>query len=165
MAGFIATPRLLIHQLRCDVVLETQQSSKKLVHLLTSASSYWGCAVFTPHHKHADSCPLFHLNCVLTPFTGMSLLENPIRDVSAFLRLVLPRFFFFCTLSPFPASVKCVFLNVLYYFIRHIHTVVFMFLHSTQNAKLSQSSIKKTRPQHRLEKNMALDPHNGGFRM
>lgn len=71
------------------------------------------------------------------------LLENPIWDVSAFLRLVLPRFFLICAPSPFPAPVKCVYLNVLYYFSHHIHIVVFMFLHCTQNAKLSQSLIKK----------------------
>lgn len=50
---------------------------------------------------------------------------------------------FLFSFSPFPASVKCVFLNVLYYFAHHIHIVVFMFLHCTQNAKLSQSLIKK----------------------
>lgn len=142
MAGFIATPCLLIHQLRCDVVLGTQQSSKKLVHLPTSAGSYWGCAVFTPHLKHADSCLLFHLNCVLTPFIGMSCWKIPSGNVSVFLRLVLPCFFF-CAPSPFPASMTCVFLNVLYYFSHHIRIVVFMLRHCTQNAKLSQSLFKK----------------------
>lgn len=71
------------------------------------------------------------------------LLENPIWDVSAFLRLVLPRFFFVCTPSPFPAPVKCVSLNVLYYFSHNIHIVVLIFLPCTQNAKLSQSLKKK----------------------
>lgn len=40
MAGFIVTPSLLIHQIRCDVDVGTQQSSEELVHLLTFAGLY-----------------------------------------------------------------------------------------------------------------------------